>query len=149
MLSPSITLENADKDDVDRIETLLEANGLPSQDVRAEPDCFFLCYADTECIGIGGLEIYGSNGLLRSIVILESHRGQGYGTAVCDAVENYARTSGTGTLYLLTTTAAAFFRQRGYEAIDREAVPSSIQQTTEFADLCPSSALCMRKHLPE
>ncbi|WP_433630184.1 arsenic resistance N-acetyltransferase ArsN2 [Halomicrococcus sp. NG-SE-24] len=147
MTDSSITLQKADEDDVDRVEALLEANGLPFEDVRAKPECFFVVYSDTECIGVGGVERYGSNGLLRSVVVTESNRGQGYGTALCDALEEYARTNEVETLYLLTTTAAAFFRRRGYEEVVREDVPSSIQKTAEFTDLCPNSATCLRKNL--
>ncbi|RBI62158.1 GNAT family N-acetyltransferase [halophilic archaeon] len=147
MTDPSITLRKADEDGVDLVESLLEANGLPFEDVRAKSECFFVVYSDTERIGVGGVERYGSNGLLRSVVVTESNRGQGYGTALCDALEERARTSGVETLYLLTTTAAAFFRQRGYEEVVRGDVPSSIQRTTEFTDLCPNSATCLRKDL--
>ncbi|MFC4450135.1 arsenic resistance N-acetyltransferase ArsN2 [Halorussus aquaticus] len=147
MTTPSITVREAESAELNRIEELLESNGLPSQDVREKPSCFFVGREDAEFVGIGGVEPHGSNGLLRSVVVAEPHRGQGYGTALCDALEDRARTSGIETLYLLTTTAAAFFRRRGYEVIDREAVPENVRETTEFADLCPSSATCLRKDL--
>jgi amino-acid N-acetyltransferase len=51
------------------------------------------------------------------------------------------------TLYLLTTTAAAFFARHGYETVERDTVPARIRGTTEFDDLCPDSAVCMRKRL--
>jgi amino-acid N-acetyltransferase len=146
-MSGSVTLREVDVENVARVETVLEENDLPSRDVRTKPQCFYLAYSDTEFVGIGGLETYGVNGLLRSIVVTESNRRRGYGTAVCDALEARARTDGVRTLYLLTTTAAPFFRGRGYEVIDREDVPSSIRRTTEFEDLCPSSAVCMARPL--
>lgn len=147
MNDDSITVERADAEDVDRIAALLEANGLPYCDVRAKPECFFVASAGAEWVGVGGVERRGPNGLLRSVVVPESHRGQGYGTALCDALEDSARANGVEALYLLTTTAAAFFRRRGYEAVSREDVPSSIRGTTEFADLCPRSATCLKKDL--
>ncbi len=147
MTDASITVRQADTEDLDRIEAVLRANDLPYQDVRTKPECFFVADADTERIGIGGVETHGSDGLLRSVVITEANRGGGYGSALCDALEARARQNGVETLYLLTTTASEFFRRCGYEAIDREAAPSSIQATTEFSDLCPASAVCMRKEL--
>lgn len=165
MTIPSITLRQVGAADVDRVESLLEANGLPHQDVRAKSECFFLAFADeegsadaegptdaegstdAELVGIGGVETRGSNGLLRSVVVTDPNRGQGYGMVLCDALEGRARADGVETLYLLTTTASAFFRRRGYESVARERVPSGIRQTTEFADLCPSSATCMKKDL--
>ena len=147
MTTDSITLHQADEADLERIESLLDANGLPSQDVRTMGACFFLAYTNTECIGTDGVEIYGSEGLLRSVVIMESNRGQGYGAELCDSLEEYARTNDVETLYLLTTTAALFFQRYGYGAVAREEVPKLIQGTTEFTDLCPASATCMVKDL--
>lgn len=147
MTDSSITLETAGSADIDRVEQLLQSNDLPHQDVRDNPRQFVVATAGGEFIGIGGVEIYGSNGLLRSVVVMESQRAQGYGTALTDALESYARTNGVDTLYLLTTTAAAFFRGCGYTETDRETVPEQIRETTQFSDLCPSSATCLRKRL--
>lgn len=147
MTGPSLTLREADADDLDRVETLLEANDLPSRDVRTSPGRFFVARSDAERVGVGGLEVRGSDGLLRSVVIAEPSRGRGHGTALCEALENEARENGVATLYLLTTTAAGFFRGCGYEPVDRETVPAGVRRTTEFSDLCPASATCMRKHL--
>ncbi|WP_313692959.1 arsenic resistance N-acetyltransferase ArsN2 [Halorarum halobium] len=147
MTEPSITLEPAGSKGIDRVEAVLAANDLPNGDVRAKPECFYLARSDAAVVGVGGLEPHGENGLLRSVVIGESNRGRGYGAALCDALEARASEEGVGTLYLLTTTAAGFFRGRGYEALDRAAVPSAVRGTTEFTDLCPASATCMRKPL--
>jgi len=147
MTDPSITLRPAETEDLDRVGTLLDANALPSEDVGEKPECFFVATAETEFVGAGGVEIYGSNGLLRSVVVDESSRGQGYGTALCDRLEDYARKQGVESLSLLTTTATAFFRERGYGETRRESVPSSVRQTTQFAALCPDSATCLVKTL--
>lgn len=145
MTESAITLRKADPGDLDRIETLLETNGLPHRDVQSKPGCFFFGCSDAEVVGIGGIEMYGSNGLLRSVVIGESVRGQGYGTAMCAELENHAKNNGVDTLYLLTTTAPDFFRKRGYESIGRGETPPVIQRTAEFQELCPTSAVCMKK----
>ncbi|SER70932.1 arsenic resistance N-acetyltransferase ArsN2 [Natrinema salaciae] len=147
MTDASITLRDATAADLDRLEALLDANGLPTRDVRTKPECFFVAVSETAWIGIGGVELYGSHGLLRSVVVTEPNRGRGYGAALVDALEEYARANGVESLYLLTTTAAAFFRRAGYEAIERAAVPPRIQRTTEFAALCPASAICMKTAL--
>ena len=151
MTERSITLERAGPDELTHVERLLKANGLPSEDVQEKPGSFFLARAgadesgETRVVGAGGIEQYGSSGLLRSVVVEESIRGQGYGTVLCDRLEESARDDGIQTLYLLTTTAAAFFEGRGYEKISRSDAPSHIQETAEFSELCPDSATCMRK----
>lgn len=147
MTDAQTTIRRTDEADFDAVETLLEANGLPSRDVRTSPGRFLVAVSDAAVVGVVGVEPYGSSGLLRSLAVSESSRGRGYGTALCDALEEQARADGVDTLYLLTTTAAAFFRRRGYESVAREAVPTAVQQTTEFAELCPASATCMKKNL--
>lgn len=143
----TVTLRKAVDADMDYVQSLLEANALPVADVREQAGCFFIATvgdgADEQAVGCGGLEIYGPHGLLRSIVVEESVRGEGYGHALCDELEARAQESGVEELYLLTTTAASFFGARGYEKVDRTDVPERIRRTTEFADLCPGSATCL------
>ncbi|WP_290811805.1 arsenic resistance N-acetyltransferase ArsN2 [Halovivax sp.] len=145
MTDASLSLRPASHDDdIARVEALLGANDLPSADVRAGPARFFLASVGGETIGCGGLERYGSDGLLRSIVVERSSRGNGYGGAIVDALEAEASRTEIETLYLLTTTAADFFADRGYVTIERADVPRAIGETDQFAEFCPSSAVCMR-----
>lgn len=143
----AIALRPADGDGLGYVETLLERNGLPAGDVRSKPDCFYLAHENDRRVGVGGVEVHGTDGLLRSVVVERSARGEGYGRALCEALEERAATEGVEALFLLTTTAADFFADRGYEAVDRDRVPDAIRGTTEFADLCPDSATVMRKSL--
>lgn len=142
-----VTLRPADGADLDRVEALLAANDLPTRDVRTGPARFFLAFADGEFVGVGGVEVHGSDGLLRSVVVEEAARGRSFGTALCGELSEYARGEGVEALYLLTTTAPAFFRRCGYEEISREAAPSGVRETTQFAELCPASATCLWKEL--
>ena len=125
----------------------LDANDLPTADVASNLGWFYVGYVDGEPIGGGGVEPSGSVGLLRSLVVKSSARGHGYGGALTDALEATARRDGIETLYLLTTTADQFFEARGYTETDRKEAPRSIRRTSEFEDLCPESATCMRKSL--
>ncbi|WP_226011909.1 arsenic resistance N-acetyltransferase ArsN2 [Halomicrobium salinisoli] len=143
----AFTLRPVDNADLSYVETLLEANGLPSRDVREKPECFYVARRGTDRIGVGGVEAHGTDGLLRSLVVEQSARGEGVGAAICDRLEANARADGVERLYLLTTTASSFFANRGYAEIDRSTAPDAIRRTTEFTDLCPESAICMRKRL--
>ncbi|KAB1193933.1 GNAT family N-acetyltransferase [Haloferax sp. MBLA0076] len=146
MSDERVTLHPAESN-LSYVESLLDANDLPSRDVRSKPDCFYVGDAGGKPIGVGGIERYGPDGLLRSVVVESESRGKGLGTALCDALETEAQSEGIDTLYLLTTTAREFFADRGYEEIERTDPPATIQQTTEFDDLCPSTAVCMKKSL--
>ena len=143
----SVRLVQADGESLSYVEGLLERNELPSEDVRSKPECFYLGYVRDESVGIGGIEIDGTDGLLRSVVVDRSKRGAGFGTAICDALEDRALEEGVEALYLLTTTAADFFAGRGYGEIERTDAPGPIRETTEWSDLCPATATCMTKSL--
>ncbi|MFC4437136.1 MULTISPECIES: arsenic resistance N-acetyltransferase ArsN2 [Natrialbaceae] len=148
MSGSPLTLQRADDTALSYVETLLEENGLPSADVRTKPERFYVGYdGDDDRVGIGGVEIYGTDGLLRSVVVERSERGKGFGATMCDALEAEARAGGVETLYLLTTTAPEFFATHGYAAIKRTDAPAAIRQTTEFEELCPATAACMKKSL--
>lgn len=147
MTDSAISLRRADPADLDRAESLLAANDLPHRDVRTDGVRLFVAESGSEFVGVGGLEPRGSNALLRSVVVAEPHRGKGYGAELCAALEERARTDGIDALYLLTTTAASFFRREGYETIDRESAPLLIRRTAQFETLCPDSAVCMTKPL--
>lgn len=126
------------------IQQWLEQNRLPSSDIPIVLDKLFLGYLASEVVGIGGVEDYGEYGLLRSLVIAETFRGKGYGQVLCQSLANQARIQGIQELYLLTATADSFFEKNGFERVDRQSAPDVLQQTTQFSQLCPSSAVCMR-----
>lgn len=145
MSETSIKIRPAKPDDREQARTFLRANDLPVEDLEAESVQLFVVDDDGDFLGVGGLESSGGVGLLRSIVVPEENRGEGYGSAICNRLEARAADSGVESLYLLTTTAKAFFRERGYETIPREQVPPAIQATSEFSTICPESASCLRK----
>jgi amino-acid N-acetyltransferase len=147
MTERRVTLRPADADSLDYVERLLARNDLPTADVREKSDRFFVAFADGAAVGVGGVEPFPPDGLLRSVVVESSRRGEGVGAALCDRLEERAAAGGIDTLYLLTTTAREFFAARGYETVDRAAVPASIRETGQFESLCPSTAVCMRRRL--
>lgn len=138
---------DTDADALAYVERLLTKNDLPTEDVREKAECFSVALDGDERVGVGGVESFPPDGLLRSVVVEPSRRGTGVGAAICDRLEAQAAADGIDALFLLTTTAADFFAARGYDALDREAVPGPIRETAQFTDLCPSTATVMRKRL--
>jgi amino-acid N-acetyltransferase len=127
---------------------LLQAQGLPISDITDEHlEHFFFIGSDGSPSGLVGLEIYGSDALLRSLVVGENARATGLGSALTDHAEQYAASKGVRSIYLLTTTAETFFQRLGYERIERSQAPASIERTREFASLCPASSAFMVKSL--
>ena len=127
---------------------LLQAEGLPVSDLTARHlEHFFFTGSDGSPTGLVGLEIYGSNALLRSLVVGKTVRTQGIGSALVQHAEDYALALQVRAIYLLTTTAESFFERLGYQRVERVQAPAPIQSTREFAALCPASSAFMVKRL--
>lgn len=124
---------------------LLSAAGLPLAGVEEHFDNFWtLEAADRRLAGIAGAERYGSNWLLRSLVVDPALRGQGFGSALLAAVLGEARRLGVQGIYLLTTDARDFFAARGFTAVPRAAAPAALQASEELRGACPDTATLMR-----
>lgn len=127
---------------------LLGSAQLPTADITDELlDSFFFAGTASAPIGIVGLQIEPPHALLRSLVVDTSSRSSGLGSALLASAEQHARASGVRTLYLLTTTAEAFFAARGFVRAPRTDAPQFISSSAEFASLCPASAAFMLKQL--
>jgi amino-acid N-acetyltransferase len=134
---------------VPAVAHLLTEAGLPSSDITAAHlEHFLACGKSDAPDGVVGVELYGLVALLRSLAVNPRCRGRGCGKALVAQAEHHAQAQGATDIYLLTTTAERFFERLGYVRVKREAVPSAIQRTPEFAALCPSSSIVMIKQLP-
>ena len=98
---------------------------------------------------MAGLETFqgGRDGLLRSVAVSPALRGRRVGANLVAAIEIKARTLGLRRLWLLTTTAPDFFRRLGYADSERAQAPEAVQQSNEFKNLCPASAVCLSERL--
>jgi amino-acid N-acetyltransferase len=130
------------------VKALLAAADLPTADLRAEHfEHFIACGPEDSPDAVVGLELYGEVALLRSLVVAAAARGKGHGSGLVAQAEAYAGQRGVQEIYLLTTTAQAFFRQRGYAHCARAEAPAAIRQTAEFSSLCPANSAFMRKRI--
>jgi amino-acid N-acetyltransferase len=129
------------------IRELLTQSGLPTSDLDAARPVIFVARSGGEFVGIGAIELFGSEGLLRSVTVVPSHRKSGLGRDIVQRLERQARESGLLELVLLTETAQPFFERLGYCVIERSAAPAAVQGSAEFKSLCPQSVVCMRKLL--
>jgi amino-acid N-acetyltransferase len=142
----ALDLAPATGPDRDRVRSLLRDAGLPTDDLDG-PVRLYLATAEGEPVGAGGLERYDDTALLRSVVVADSCRGQGYGEAICRRLEARAADHGVTDLFLLTTDATDYFDRLGYEPVARDTVPEPVRRTRQFSSLCPDSATVMRKRI--
>ena len=122
--------------------TLVEA-ALPTDDIEDEGRTFFRASSNEgEIYGFSGIERCASDALLRSIVVLPSHRGRGIGLDI--VVATLGRAGLGSDVYLATTTATAFFSRIGFVEVARDSVPSAVLATRQLSSICPSSATIMK-----
>lgn len=142
------TLRQALPDDWDAVCELLQASGLPIEDLGPERlDGFLIAEDDDVVVGLIGLEVFGNVGLLRSLVVEKNARSAGLGGKLVGALESAAEAAGISELWLLTIDAEKFFQRHNYEIVKREAAPIEVQGSGEFSALCPDTAYLMRKAL--
>jgi len=127
---------------------LLETSGLPTEDLRAgRPITFLAASLNGELLGCVGYESSRDVVLLRSLAIQPMSQGRGLGRQLVVELQQHAKAAGGRTVFLLTTTAAPFFEQLGYERVARDAAPGFIAASTQFSELCPGSAQLMMRRL--
>ncbi len=148
MITAALQAEAVAPAELTRIAALLAEAGLPDDDL-AEPGRRFwrFCDARGETIGVGGLELCGTEALLRSVLVLAGRRRSGLGRGIVAHLLAEAGVRGARRVFLLTTSAQPFFAALGFAVTGRAAVPPAIAATREFATLCPASAVCMTKAL--
>lgn len=104
---------------------------------------FLVAEADGVLVGACGIENHAGVGLLRTAVVDQRRRGSGLGRALVEAVLTRAQDRGFRSVFLLTTSASAFFARLGFEKAAREAAPAGIRESWQFRTGCPSSAVLM------
>jgi amino-acid N-acetyltransferase len=141
-----VTLSGVRAGEGPAVEEVMAACGLHTEDICARIlQNTIVARIGSRIIGTVSLEPVGSSGLLRSLAVLEKFRGRGVAGQLVAAAEKSARQMGIQRLYLLTLTAETFFAGKGFEKLERASAPEGIRDTTEFRDLCPDSAVCLRK----
>lgn len=137
----------ASRNDLPLVRAFLSENGLPDEDVGEHIEHFMLAWDNGTLVGTVGVELLGTDGLLRSLCVSSSYRNRGIASELCNRIEAYAHDAGVRQFYLLTTTAKEFFARRDYSVCTRESVPPTVQGTAEFCHLCPCTAMCMVRSL--
>jgi N-acetylglutamate synthase-like GNAT family acetyltransferase len=136
---------SADRDEIAR---LLDLCALPSSDIDAHLNRFFVARDDGRIVGCIGLEATGDDALLRSLAVAPDQRGKGIARRLYARLIGQARGLGVSQLYLLTTGAEPFFEMLGFRAVGRDDVPAAIRSTEQFRALCPSTATCLSRPVP-
>jgi amino-acid N-acetyltransferase len=146
MTSRTWTVEKAGPADREGVESLLSASELPLDGLNHTE---LWCIRDGDSvIGAAGLETWGDQGLLRSVVVAGRYRGSGIGKMLTESVLEAASEKGLSEVYLLTETAPDFFERFGFTHFERKNVKGDVLNSVEFKDACPETAPVMRVKVP-
>ncbi|WP_127123798.1 arsenic resistance N-acetyltransferase ArsN2 [Chryseotalea sanaruensis] len=133
-----------DQTTLENLRTFLQKNALPFHDLKLEGSVYLTYLNDhQQLVASGGLELYGTYALLRSVAVEQAQRGKKLGDQVVRDLITKAKSLGVIEVYLLTETAEVFFERRNFSKINREQVPEAILNSSEFKTVCPVSAVCM------
>lgn len=136
-----------DSESFEAFRSLLNASGLPVDDLDFEKDLLVGYYEGDELVGTGGLEIYGPYALLRSLSVKMGIRGKAVGSTITEYLLAEAKARNLKSIYLLTETARGFFLKKGFSDVKREEVPDDIKKSAEYSKHCSQSAAVMQLSL--
>ena len=139
-----ITISPATASDVDAIKALLVENELPTDGVEDHWKTFLVARDGDTIVACGGAEAYQFAALIRSVAVKPEHRRNGLGRRIVRQLLDRLASRGLREFYLLTTTAEAYFKKRGFKTIDRDEVHPQLLSSREFQGACPDTAVCMR-----
>ena len=141
-------------DDLGPIKGLLERVGLPTAGIPEDVAELWLIRDDETAaadkaaplaVGCVALEIYGETGLLRSLAVHPSRRGEGLGWTLAEIIQLRARQRGLTEICLLTEHATDFFAEKfGYRPVERGALPAPVQGSSEFQRNLSDRTVAMR-----
>lgn len=131
--------------ELESLKKFLKVNQLPADDLQLKNRLLLTYYnADDTLVGSGGLEFYKRKALLRSLAVSPELRGQQLGKQIVQDLLQQAREADINEVYLLTQTAFFFFQKLGFTEVQRDLVPAEIKASSEFSQLCPSTAQVMK-----
>ena len=107
-------LRRARAEDLASVMALLMQCDLPTSDLKPDSmNGFQLAESGGQLIAVAGLENAGKSGLLRSVAVAPEWRRKGLAQTLIARCETEACCAGIETVFLLTMTAADYFRKLG------------------------------------
>ena len=133
----SILIRQAGQNDLAWVKGLLEKNDLPTAGVDDWYGNFVVGVdANGLRVGVAGCELYGHAALLRSVAVEEKCRNAEYGRAMVEAVLKNAKQRHVDSVYLFTDGAEGYFKQLGFEVVEREQMDAGVKTSREFTESC-------------
>lgn len=144
----NVAVRPAGQGDLPFIRLLLMSVDLTVAGVGEHADHFLVVEDAGKIVACAGLETYGFHALLRSVAVHPHYRNRGLATLLVTRLVDQTRQDRLHAVYLLTTSAEAYFRRLGFTTIPREDVDPSVKQSAEFAEGVCATARAMVLPLP-
>ena len=136
---PALTIRDAHSSDIARIHELLRGESLPIEGVdQMLMTTTSIAAHHGDVVGTASIEVLGSVGLLRSVVVAETWRGRGLGRRLVVDRITWARES-LDALFLFADTDPTFFEKLGFVPVKRDELPADLEHSAEFGlcRVCP------------
>lgn len=140
----TLEVKKLEEDETGGLQHLLKSDQLCFNDINEKAVHLFEVHLDDELVGYFGYELFKSQALFRSMVVVPRVRNKGYGSLIWNQAKEQMVIEGISDVYLLTNSAAPFFSKLGFEEIVRATAPEPILATTEFKEFCPADSICMK-----
>ncbi|HLB23129.1 MAG TPA: GNAT family N-acetyltransferase [Dehalococcoidia bacterium] len=112
-----VSIRRAVPADIPRMAELIAGATLPPLFIAEFLDGFAVGERNGDVVGCGGIEMYGTSAVIRSIVVDERMRGTGLGRRLSELLMADARAAGATDLYLFTADAHDFWQHLGFADI--------------------------------
>jgi N-acetylglutamate synthase-like GNAT family acetyltransferase len=130
----------------DGLAAALRKAGLPTAGVQDAALLFWRFIGrDDVPVGFGGLQVFGRDAVLHSVVTLPPVRGRGVGTAIVAALESEAMMRNVRAIWLPAPADADFFGKRGYARCGLDDLPPPVRGSAAFADVAASAAIMTKR----
>jgi amino-acid N-acetyltransferase len=118
--------------DIPVLATLIVSGELPPFFLEEIVDGFLVIEHDARLVGAGGVEFYGQDAVIRSVVVDPGARGLGLGIDIARLLEEDAFASGARDVYLFTLHAYRFWLKRGYSDLALDEWPANVRENWQY-----------------
>jgi len=140
----TVTIRETEPTDLEAVQSLAHVAGLLEAGIAENFGRFLVAVHEGHVVGACGLEEYFGDGLLRTLVVEPESTRRRVGGKLVEAILQRARQRELRAVYLLTTTAAAYFVEYGFIVASRDEAPLAIRGSLEFK-ACPAMAKFMKR----
>lgn len=119
-------------DEIDEISALITSESMPAIELDRWIDSFFVLDDGEKLVGCAGVEIYGEDACLRSVMTAPELRGTGEGIRMIKHALDYMRERGAKRCYLFTMTAEKWFPRFGFEVCSLDDFTSGARESWQY-----------------